>query len=822
MKPGVAADDAIEARGDFDDALVLDKHEDQPRPRIPWIMEQDLLFMDVEAMRTKVREAKAEPVYSVSDYYHDSGIWQQIARSSLFDNASLLVVALNAIWIAVETDTNKADMLCHAHLAIQVVEHVFCALFSIELAIRAMAFKRKVNALRDPWFLFDFVLVTMMILETWVWSTYMCVSTQSGARTAGSASTLRLIRLLRLTRMARMAKLLRALPELMIMIKGMVAAMRSVFFTLCLLVISIYVFAIAVTQLSEGTESGGSYFSSVLHSMYTLLIRATLLDSIGKLLSDVSEDSAFVAAVIIVFVFVAAFTVMNMLIGVLCEVVSAVAVVEREEMAVNNVNDKLKIVMDGIDSDGNQLVSKYEFKQIVENPAAIAALQAVDVDVVGLVEMADVIFASEPGDEDDEKLISFEEFVELALQMRNTNQATVKDILYMQKMMKMNHYQVAAAFELNDARLARIEEGLSLLTKAVVREDEPTPFPWRMQKKRTCSKLSSSDGDAVLCRGPPSPSERGSPESCNSSKQVDGGTRAHARATRSAGAAISHMVGAISNLAPWSRDDSSPVSQISTPRKDDSPMSIDRDEASRIRQAKVRDPLVQVESSRSCTDDACEKIASVAISISEPKLQALDEIVCQGGTNSHCKRPSPLSAPRKDDSPMSFDRDEPAEANQLRQAKVRVDLESGRSCADDSCQTTASGANSSLELTLPALDETVCQGGAKLHRKRPAPLWITPGRQRPGLPGKQVQDGAADTLHRSPESSGRQQSGKSDQSPHSQSSKAEKYTQSCLSTAEGLSPCKRKQNDALERAEMLIPGTPGVSLRSKSLSSWDS
>eukprot|EP00928_Gymnodinium_smaydae_P024559 TRINITY_DN19838_c1_g1_i3.p1 TRINITY_DN19838_c1_g1~~TRINITY_DN19838_c1_g1_i3.p1 ORF type:complete len:744 (-),score=74.80 TRINITY_DN19838_c1_g1_i3:95-2326(-) len=743
MKPGVAPGDAMEARGKSSDSLVLDKSQDPPSAaQVPWIIEQDLLFMDVDAMRTKVREAKAAPVYSVFDYYHESGRFQQIARSNLFENASLLVVALNAIWIAVETDTNTADMLCEAHFAIQVVEHVFCAVFTLELGIRAMAFKRKMNALRDPWFCFDLVLVTMMILETWVWSTYMCLSIESGARTAGSASTLRLVRLLRLTRMARMAKLLRAMPELMIMIKGMVAAMRSVFFTLCLLVISIYVFAIAVTQMSEGTESGGSYFSSVLHSMYTLLIYATLLDSIGKLLSEVSHDSQAVAAVILVFVFVAAFTVMNMLIGVLCEVVSADAAVEREGMAVNNVNDKLKCVMDGIDADGNGIISKHEFKQLVENPTAIAALQAVDVDVVGLVELADVIFASEPGDEDDEKVISFEEFVELALQMRNTNHATVKDILYMQKLMKMNHYQVAAAFELNDARLARIEESLSALTKAVVREEEPTPFPWRVQKKRTCSKRSVSCDVDAICRSSPAPSPRHrASESWNSNQQVDGRSRAHARATKAAGAAISHMVGAISHLSPWSRDDSSPVSPISTPRKDGSPMSIDRDEASRIRQAKARDPLVQVESGRSCTNDACQTTASVAISISEPKLQALDEIVCQGGTNSHCKRPSPLS--------------------------------------------------------------------------------IAPTRQRQGPPGKQDQDDVAGTLHGSPDSAGRQPGVTANQPPHSHSN-AEKYPQSNVSVVVCSSLCERKQNDVLDRAEMLIPGTPGVSLVSDSLSSWDS
>eukprot|EP00971_Amphidinium_carterae_P307314 6107132-Amphidinium_carterae.1 len=52
-----------------------------------------------------------------------------------------------------------------------------------------------------------------------------------------SASLLRLFRLLRLARMARVIRLLRAMPELMILCRGILVASRAVFFTLCLLVL---------------------------------------------------------------------------------------------------------------------------------------------------------------------------------------------------------------------------------------------------------------------------------------------------------------------------------------------------------------------------------------------------------------------------------------------------------------------------------------------------------------------------------------------------------------------------------------------------------
>merc|ERR1719414_2107852 len=107
----------------------------------------------------------------------------------------------------------------------------------------------------------------MMVLETWVMTTIMLFSGNSDSGNLGNASILRMARLMRLSRMARMARLFRAMPELLIMVKGMVSATRSVFFTLCLLAILLYIFAIAFTQLLEDTPSGLQYFPHVFASM---------------------------------------------------------------------------------------------------------------------------------------------------------------------------------------------------------------------------------------------------------------------------------------------------------------------------------------------------------------------------------------------------------------------------------------------------------------------------------------------------------------------------------------------------------------------------
>merc|ERR1719422_935950 len=110
----------------------------------------------------------------------------------------------------------------------------------------------------------------MMVLETWVVTIIMLAqsgSGSSGGSGVGDASILRMARLLRLSRMARMVRLFRAMPELLILVKGMVAATRSVFFTLCLLGILLYIFGIAFRQLLEGSPTGDIYFQSVSGSM---------------------------------------------------------------------------------------------------------------------------------------------------------------------------------------------------------------------------------------------------------------------------------------------------------------------------------------------------------------------------------------------------------------------------------------------------------------------------------------------------------------------------------------------------------------------------
>merc|ERR1719331_523682 len=171
---------------------------------------------DADEMKRRVRQRLVKKKYNVFDYYYETGYFQAIATHSWFENTALSVICLNAVYMAIDADHNKTSSVLEAHLFFQVCEHAFCVFFTGELLVRFCAFRRKYNCMRDAWFVFDFTLVSFMVLETWVISyllPFFGLSIMSGP--LANSGILRLLRLLRLSRMSRV---LNRVPELVVLL----------------------------------------------------------------------------------------------------------------------------------------------------------------------------------------------------------------------------------------------------------------------------------------------------------------------------------------------------------------------------------------------------------------------------------------------------------------------------------------------------------------------------------------------------------------------------------------------------------------------------
>jgi voltage-gated sodium channel len=412
------------------------------------------VFMDAAAIKEKLKQNMEKKPYDVTDFYCKTGFAQQIARSWHFEVLTLCVICINAFWMAYDTDMNEKDVLIEAEPQFQVMEHFFCAYFSFEWVVRFISFESKSNCRRDSWFVFDSVLVLMMVIETWV-MTIIIVATGAKEIAAGlgDASILRMVRLLRLLRMAKMA---RSVPELLFMVKGMAAAVRSVAVTLVLLGIIIYVYGIIFTQLPyHNTDLGIEIFKSVGDSMHALIIYGTFLDDLADLAFMLQEESIPYLVLFYTFVLLSALTLLNMLVGVLCEVVSGVAVAEREEITMNFVRDQfMKVIEDfGLECGPQLRITKDFFLKLLSTDIALKALREIEVDIMSLIDIADFIFVQlddddgdkrTDGDIDDadvdapkplkERTLTFGEFMDIILQLRGKNITTVRDIVDLRKL----------------------------------------------------------------------------------------------------------------------------------------------------------------------------------------------------------------------------------------------------------------------------------------------------------------------------------------------------------------------------------------------------
>eukprot|EP00930_Biecheleria_cincta_P021871 TRINITY_DN1607_c0_g1_i1.p1 TRINITY_DN1607_c0_g1~~TRINITY_DN1607_c0_g1_i1.p1 ORF type:complete len:700 (-),score=104.58 TRINITY_DN1607_c0_g1_i1:319-2418(-) len=382
--------------------------------------------MKRELMTSKMRNK------DVTRFYKTEGVSQAIARHRLFENTTMAVIVFYALWMSIDTDLNEGTTMKDTPMVFVVAEQLFCAYFTGELVIRFLAFQRKLNCFKDSWFVFDLILVTMMVAETWVLNFILLAAADKegggGESPLGDIAVLRLVRLVRLTRLLRMARLLRLIPELLIMVKAIAAAARSVSFAMLLLMGVIYCFGIAFTSVLKGTEVGAESYPTVLYSMHSLVIHGALLDDLAGMMTSLVQESLIAFFLMYVLVLTAAVTVMNMLIGILCEVITAVAEGEREAIQIAHVTETLeRCLLVGDENDDGKIDQK-EFFIMLENANVRGALQDIDVDPVSIYDYMHILFGEDGGNK-----IAFVDFMDVLLKLRGGNNATVRDLVDLRK-----------------------------------------------------------------------------------------------------------------------------------------------------------------------------------------------------------------------------------------------------------------------------------------------------------------------------------------------------------------------------------------------------
>merc|ERR1719352_397070 len=115
---------------------------------------------------------------------------------------------------------------------------------------------------------------------------------------------------------------------------------------------------------------------------------------------------------LLMFILLGSLTVMNMLVGVLVEVVSVVSAVEKEELKLTFVKTQLfqMIRKCGMEATEDMMVSKQDFEYLFLKQGAAKVFQDIGVDPVGFVDITEYVY-SEAGPDG----LTFRQFMDLVL-----------------------------------------------------------------------------------------------------------------------------------------------------------------------------------------------------------------------------------------------------------------------------------------------------------------------------------------------------------------------------------------------------------------------
>ncbi|WP_337658784.1 ion transporter [Sphingorhabdus sp. Alg231-15] len=210
-----------------------------------------------------------------------------LIESSLFQNAIMAVIVINAIVIGLET---SAGMMASFGQVLIALDQIAITIFVIEILLKLLVYR--LQFFRSGWNNFDFVIVSAALLPL-----------------GGNFAILRALRIVRAFR------LVSAMPKMRQVVQGLLSAIPSMGSVILLLSLIFYVAAVMATKLFGG--SFPQWFGSVGASLYSLFQIMTLESWSMGIVRPIMEVYPWAWAFFVPFVLVTSFVVLNLFIAII-------------------------------------------------------------------------------------------------------------------------------------------------------------------------------------------------------------------------------------------------------------------------------------------------------------------------------------------------------------------------------------------------------------------------------------------------------------------------------------------------------------------------
>lgn len=158
--------------------------------------------------------------------------------------------------------------------------------------------------------------------------------------------------------------------------------------------------------------------------MNTLLLHG-ILPLHAEIVNDVGAAHWIFWPLMVLFVVLVSVTLLNMLVGVMVDIIQVIGSAQKEGMTVSILATNLREAMKELDRHPDAPFTKFEFQKFLSEQQVMQVMYENGVDVVALVETSELVFEDfhRQGEE-----FLFSNLIDTVLNMRGSNQATVKDV----------------------------------------------------------------------------------------------------------------------------------------------------------------------------------------------------------------------------------------------------------------------------------------------------------------------------------------------------------------------------------------------------------
>jgi voltage-gated sodium channel len=229
---------------------------------------------------------------------------QRLVESAAFNSTIIAVIVANAVVLGLQTYQGVVDRYGDT---LDFLNALFLGVFVVELALRIASYgRRPQDFFRSGWNVFDFVVITAAFIP--------------GVRDSST--------LLRLVRLARVVRVVRLLPDVRVLISGVIRSLPPLLSMGLLTTLILFVYGM-VGWLLFGEEIPQDW-GNIGTAMLTMFIMLTL-ENFPAYMDRAMEVHQWSWIFFVSFVLVAAFIVLNVLIGIVLNSMEEARELERRK-----------------------------------------------------------------------------------------------------------------------------------------------------------------------------------------------------------------------------------------------------------------------------------------------------------------------------------------------------------------------------------------------------------------------------------------------------------------------------------------------------------